>query len=717
LSVRLTVGQTAIVEAPIQGSQFVQGIAGSGKTTAAVRRLRHLLESGVPGHEILVLVPQKGLALPYQQELRAARRNAGSSVTVTTFAGLSQSMVELFWPLIRERINPQDEMRQPVFLTLELVQYLMARFVGPEIDANDYFNSVRISRGRLYSQIVDNLNKAAVVGFPPNEISTRLKSASLPDPERHHIYDDAQASADKFRQACVDNSLLDFSRQVTLFVNYLWAMQAPREYLTTRYRHIIYDNCEEDPPAAHYLMREWLPASVSALVIYDDDAGYRKFLGADAIEALTLKPLCDVTVELQDTRVMSGEMLSLHRELRSALTDTIDASGGRRRKGDARAALALPDAAHNRYHTQTLDWTADQVATLIHDDGVRPSEIVVLAPLLSDALRFSVASRLEQRGVETYSLRPSRALHDEPVVRAMLTFAKLANPAWSFDSAHMLRPFDVTQALLLAIDGLDLTRAQLLTETLFRNGRLNRFRDMQEASMRARITEIFGERVDRLSAWLGDSGESEAEPVDVFFSRLFGEVLSQPGYGFHSAIDAGRVVASLIASARGFRLAMGEIMTDIDLREEFVHMVEEGVMADQYLPAAWRKRPEAVLIAPAYTFLVSNQFVDYQFWLNVDDPSWGRRLQQPLTQPYVLSRQWKPGDIWTDEMERSTGQDMLARIISGLLRRCRRRIYFGSSQFDDRGYEQQSALRIAVDYMLSRLNETEPPTGATDDFA
>ena len=51
----------------------------------------------------------------------------------------------------------------------------MDRIVGPAIDARR-FEGITIQRNRLVSQIIDNLNKAAVVGFPLEEIAERLKA-------------------------------------------------------------------------------------------------------------------------------------------------------------------------------------------------------------------------------------------------------------------------------------------------------------------------------------------------------------------------------------------------------------------------------------------------------------------------------------------------------------------------------------------------------------
>ena len=55
--------------------------------------------------------------------------------------------------------------------------------------------------------------------------------------------------------------------------------------------------------------------------------------------------------------------------------------------------------ADQRFFPQMLDWVAARIAALVHEEGVPPGEIVVLAPFLSDALRFALTHRLEGHGV------------------------------------------------------------------------------------------------------------------------------------------------------------------------------------------------------------------------------------------------------------------------------------------------------------------------------
>jgi len=131
--------------------------------------------------------------------------------------------------------------------------------------------------------------------------------------------------------------------------------------------------------------------------------------------------------------------------------------------------------------------------------------------------------------------------------------------------------------------------------------------------------------------------------------------------------------------------------------------VEDGVVAAQYIHSWELQSEDAVLLAPAYTFLMSNQPVDYQFWLDVGGMGWWERLYQPLTHPYVLSRRWTQGTVWTDADEVAARQDALYRLTLGLVRRCRRKVYLALSELNEQGSEEKGPLLQAIQRVLRRL--------------
>jgi hypothetical protein len=766
--VHLTDRQLAVADRARSTSLFLEGVAGTGKTTAAVARLLRMLQDGISADAILVLLPQRTLATPYTTALRGPGVPPGGEVTVVTMGGLAQRMVELYWPQVAEQAGFAAPRRPPVFLTLETAQYYMARLVRPLLD-DGYFESVKIDRNRLYSQILDNLNKAALVGFPHTEIASRLKAAWVGEPAQARVYDEAQECAERFRAHCLANNLLDFSLQYEVFARHLWPLPACRGYLTGRYTHLIADNIEEDTPVAHDILAEWLPSCRSALLVFDQGAGNRRFLGADPASADRLKALCAEHIVLAEPFVASPDVQALVDRLGRALgrrtpsTDRTRTSAEERgqeeetvseRFTDAAGASPAPRAAlaftAHRYHPEMLAWVGNEIASLVNEQGVPPSEITVLAPFLTGALRFSLAHELTGRGVPFRSHRPSRSLREEPTTQCLLTLAALCHPGWGIAPTR----FDVAHALMLAIDDLDLVRAQLLADIAYRDRggapMLLPFVDIEPA-MQERITFLLGGRYEGLRTWVAahvDDGQQTTDrrplfgasrrsavggrrsSLDHFLSRLFGELLSQPGYGFHRNYDAGEITANLIESVRKFRQVMlpdsgqssvvsgqssavggqssavgGQPLAvggqPLDLGREYVQMVQDGVVAAQYV-RSWQRQPkDAVLLAPAYTFLMTNRPVSYQFWLDVGGTGWWERLSQPLTHPYVLSRRWaENGGLWTDADEYAARQDALTALALGLLRRCRVKVYLGLSELGAQGSEQRGPLLQAVQRVL-----------------
>src|SRR5512136_1182447 len=188
--------QRQITEAPLDRRLFVAGRAGTGKTTAGVERMRHLLAQGVRADSILMLSPQRTMQEPYLDPIYSPERNAGGEVTPATIGGLSRRMCDLFWPLAAEAAGFKHPEQPPIFLTLETAQYYMAYLVHPLLEQG-YFQSLTIDRNRLYSQILDNLNKSAVVGFPHTKICEMMDAAWFGDPVQRRIYQDAQECANR----------------------------------------------------------------------------------------------------------------------------------------------------------------------------------------------------------------------------------------------------------------------------------------------------------------------------------------------------------------------------------------------------------------------------------------------------------------------------------------------------------------------------------------
>jgi hypothetical protein len=678
-------------------TQFVEGPAGTGKTTLAIQHIRRLLDQGVQPASVLVLVPQRTLGQPYQMAFVDPDWPQGGLADVVTLGGLARRGLETFWPLVADKAGFANPHQEPRFLTIETAQYYMAEFVN-EVHKTGVFDSISITPFSIMRQTLDNLSKSAVNGFSLDEIESRLVAAwGDRHSSRPPVYRASVDLARRFREHCLQNNLLDFSLQIELFMNILLHEPLYREYQSARWLHLVTDNLEESFPVVADFVR-WLWDDLeTALLLYDTDAGYRIFLGADPTGMHSLATLCDDVRVLADPVSTPPAMTALAAEFDSLLSD--------RPLPENLPANPLDGFSFesHKFYPQMIDSVVDQIAALV-DGGVSPREIVVLAPFLSDSLRFALTTRLDERGIMSVSHRPSRAVRDEPAARATLTLMALAHSEWEYRPPVM----DVSDALRQVVDDLDPVRAWLLAQIVYGQGRseLGSF-DAIRPPVQARITYLAGQKYEHLRLWLADYQASERLPPDHFLSRLFGEVLAQPGYGFHSHLEAGRLVAELVESARKFRQTLypGGAEDWGEVSHSYFDLVQAGLLAALYV-SSWRdEERDAVFLAPAYTFLMRNRWVDYQFWLDAGSNQWWERLEQPLTHPYVLSRNYPHNQIWTDDMEFGARQAALRRLVLGLVRRCRQKIHISISDLGEQGYEQRGIMLRVVQQIIQRHSE------------
>lgn len=704
---KLSSQQLSIIESPRDSSTFLEGPAGTGKSTVGLERLKFLLGCGIPGKKILLFFPQRNLGQVYRDAISGAQGPGLSLPVFATYGGLARRYINLFWPVLEKDIPEFQPGLAPTFLTLESSLYFLSRVIDPLIENQGYFSTVSIQRNRLYSQILDNLNKSAVHSFPHGEIAERLISAWTGDPAQTAVYQQAQEAANLFRQYCYQHNLLDYSLQIELFTKSISELPLVADHVLGQFEHLIYDNCEEDIPVAHDFIKLLYPQLSSALMIYDSEAGYRSFLGASPNSAQSLAQVCDQQAVFTKSFTSTAGLQDLNQLLTWSIEKKpLPADPPHSSLWDSFSLVYQPS------YPELVEWLADAIQDLLAK-GVAPGQIVILAPFLSDALRFLLQSALASREIEVASHRPSRALRDEPVTHTLLTLSALAHPAWEIYPSQ----YEISLALAQAIQGLDLTRSHLLAKQALTKApssiiRLANFESIPQ-DYQDRITFLTGGLYQELLDWMISYAQKAPLPLDHFFTHLFGELLSRPGFGFQNDLSKGRITAQIIESVGKFRQTTAPILglDELQCGKEYYRMVKTGVLANQYL-RSWTNPPQdAVFIAPAYTFLLNNRAVEYQFWLDIGSRGWYERIYQPLTNPHILHRDWPQSGTWTDEEEQYQNLASLKCLVTGLIRRCNTHIYGCLTETDEHGYEQKGELLSAYNRILFAYRKPDHPGG------
>jgi len=727
----LTASQRALIgwEPPrAGGSLWGHGSAATGKSTALVWRLLRLLESGVRADQMLCLVPQRGQVERYERMIagrlldaeRGGAESSSMAVDITTYYGLCRRLVALFWPVLAPSAGFAQPDMEPVFLTIEAAEYHMARIVEPLIDGEGYFRELGIPRGRLLSQLLDNLNKSALVGFPPEEIGQRLARAWVGEADRLLSYQQAQECALTFRRYCLEHNLVDFS--LTTALASLGVEQVPevQDYLTRRVAHLLVDNLEENVPVALRLIA-WLRARAeSTILLSDEPGGYRVFLGADAAMAQEIGAGCDEDLRFAEPVTGGTHTMALGRALVRALRSEPPVL----RAHEGSPAEAIVGQTRESYWVSMARWTGAQIHELVAQ-GTDPSRIAVIAPYVSDVMQFVLGEELADTDVPMHLLRPSALLRDDPIIRALLTLTLLAHPQWTDElRLGQLAPRveDIAWAFASLLVGLDPVRAAHLAEAAWQPKTLSLLPLDQDDAGGLRGAERVWERVGysyrsrygALRSYLEAYQQAEPQPVDQFLMGLFGEVLSEPGYVFAHDPAAARSLGRLVESAAKFRAASrtdaspstgsdGE--PPLSMAREYVETILSGIASADYR-ADWATEPiTGVIVAPAYAYLTRDLHSDYQFWLDLGSVGWWTRPNQPLTHPYVLSAHWPADAVWTDIHEEAERQCALVRVLYGLAARCRLGIYLASSDLGVTGEPADARLeRVLMRVLLHKDN-------------
>lgn len=682
-----------LIEGPIQGNHtiFLEGPVGSGKSQALIERVRHLLASGVPGYSILVLLPDRAATIRCDQAISSLDLGPYDAVQLHTYYSLAVRLIRLFWPLIAGDVGFVSPQRPPIFLTYETTQYIMGRLIAPFLERG-YFEGLSIRIVRIISQLIDNLNKAAVNGYPIEEVEPRLRTAWTGEADRSRYYVQAQECIERFRGHCLELGLLDFSLVLESFHRHLLQRPPFWRYFTEQHHHILVDNLEETVPVAQDLIRRLLSTCDSALLAYDRGGGHRVFLGVDAHGAPELRGACREIVFLEKSATSSADMTVLAAEIGRRL--------GRRMAGppDGHAGKAVVEIIQARHRAEMLGTVARRILRLTNQ-GISPGEIAVVAPYADGVLRFVLSEALQTAGVPFRVIRRSESLREEPVARACLTFAALAHPDWDVRP----HPFDVAEALCRIVGPLDPVRAALAARSLYEEASSAlKSGDDLGATERERIGAAALGHYDVLREWIEGYRRGAPVPTDHFLRRFFGEILSRSDLPSEDA----RVCAKLIASASGFR----RVAPAIGLREDsvgghYIRMVYQGGAAAQYLTDQDdATESKAVILAPVPTYLLSGHTARFQFWLDIGSIAWWEPPHQPLTNPYVLSRRWSEGTRWTDRVDFGTRNEALSRVVVGLTQRCREGIYLCTSELEMTGQPQEGPLLRAV--QRQRLEES-----------
>ena len=655
------------------------GPVGSGKTAALINKYLELVEEGIRSDRILVLTRSTLDVSRWRRELKAP---ALGKLNVHTYFGFVQEQLTSYWPMVEDRLPGRLRFSLPVFMTVEASHYLMMQLVEEKLDQGG-FRDVRSTSDAISIQLIDNLNLAAVSKIPLEKAFVRLRLlGAVGGAEKQAAFRDAIELMKRFRENCLQNRSIDYSLMVELYNDILFSDERYLARLHDSYHYLIVDDIDETVPVAQDLIVDFLKKAKGVFLAYNPRGGHTDFFGAypEGVEKKIL-PLC--MVQEQKNENFEGDMEVFASSLEGIL---------RGKTADVKSMALLSGQIVEDLRGAMLEEVANRITKLV-ESGTKPGEIAVISPFVDKVLEFDLGRRLAERGIELEGISRSRRLLDQPFAQAMVTLAALCNRHWQIPLNYSA----LVQCMGILLE-LDPVRAGLLAERILRND--NDLPDIDEEGLRERLGYRNAEKYQELYEWVKERKGQEDADLRLLFQQIFAELLAPLSPEEEDLL----AVRQVLDSATKVHKALERYHGDAEEKDFcFVDLVQKGTLAADMLYRP-QVSQEKVVLTTALNFILNPNIaaVDYQFWVDIGSRYWLRGIAKELTNPWVLSRRWRKGLVWDDELDQKIRVEKLARQIRGLLCKCKKGIYIAHSQLSSQGFEQDGILLEVFEELMER---------------
>lgn len=643
------------------------GPTGSGKTTYLLGKFSEIGERCKKTDHMLVFVKNANSVTDWRH--RVNLRQIGP-LHVYTYFGFIQHEITAYWPWIEAHQHDAVRTLEPTFMNVETAHYLMSRFVD-EARREGAFGVINATAQQIAVQLIDSLNHAAMNGLSLEEVQHRFLRWAQSDAEKVTVYTESLRVMRRFRDQCLAARCLDYSLIICLYSDLLQDERYANQ-LAARFRYLFVDDLEKTVPAAQDLIVKMMERAEETHLTYNPEGGFTSFFGgAPQLAEETFFPLCQI-MELNTSYTSSEASRDFARMLAGKIVE----------------GKPLPKGNFLQREIQTdlrgdmLIRVAQEIDRLI-DKGVSPGQIAIIAPIIDKVMDFTLTRHFTERGCSLANLTRTKRLLDEPFAQALITLAFLTNPGWKLE----LNFSSLVQTLSLILK-LDPVRSALLADEIFKHQLT--LPELDTIGLRPRLGFNHADKYDHFREWVKEK-QTEAMELEHFFQVVFGELLAPLAPGEKDILACRQVVESITK----FKRVMNRYapMDDHQLGESFIDMVLKGTLAAEVL-----FRPPStdtqIIIATPYTFLFSPYVsqVQYLFWLDVASDHWFQSATKELSNPYILSRQWKESDEWNDTLDQQLRKEQLTHYLQSLLSKCTHGLYIANSYYNSRGWEQEGEL-------------------------
>jgi hypothetical protein len=615
-------------------------------------------------------------------------------VVCKTPVGFITDEVMLFFPLIFEELKLKAQF--PLRLRPETEQELATQLWRNQ---PDWLELCELEgEYRLVRQTLDLMQLAGASGVPTEDISVILCQGISAndlgvDRQRHQRMGELLRS---WRNWCLDRGLLTYGLIYELYWRFLLPNPKYQQYLHSRYQAVFADDLDDYPAIARNLFEVMLDRGASAVFTYNPDGKTRLGLNADPDYLSGLATRCHQEQLLSTTLNLGTEFADTAVELVTV------GSWGRSMLSEITDITSTPETIQSLQtisRAELLRQTAEIIIQAVRQ-GIRPSEIAIIAPGLDEIARYSLIEILAAKNIVVTPLNEQRPLISSPLVRSLLTLLSLVYR----DLGRLVEGDAIAEMLIvLSKSQIDPVRAGLIADYCYRVDPEFPYLSTIETFPRwDRLGHEAANAYQKIVRWIEAAKIRQQQQLFLTPTILLSEAIEYFLNSLNSSSltsDRLAILRELMETAQHFwevdrRLRQNEpsFQTQTATVAQFIQLLRRGTITANPQPLRqFAPKREAVTLATVFQYRQQRSSHRWQFWLDASSPLWSQGGAATLFAAPLFLKQWT-GRTWMPEDEYAMDRERLERILRDVMARATEKIFLCHSDLGVNGTEQAGAL-------------------------
>lgn len=608
----------------------------SNKTEFLWRRYVELINGGVSPDKILVLcLNSHKKSLFIDKVMENLEVSVGGAFNIYTFYGLCYNAILDNWPIVENSVKQDGGKILPNLCGLQLSQLLLSKSMTRE-RFKDYF-----SKTNLLHQMFKRIQLTVLNGLSDAQIAEKSEIIG------ESFFDDAAEVYDDFRKLTLKYRSFDYLRQLAV----LPFIVKNSDYFS-KIEYLLIDDADEITYSELNFIKSIQPQLKDWIIAYDADGasrcGYLSAYKTAVFEFEKIFGEIPKILEVDDVWQKNAD-ITYNNILCKNKTKISDF--------EIKSAVKRLDM---------LDMAFSEIKKLL-DCQVKPSDILIVTPLVDDMLRTAFAARFPSINLQT--LNNSQKPKDNIILRNIFTILKLVHKSWA-------TRVDIQDWRILFFEslGLSLKSARKVINACFEAQTLVDYK-FEKIKLQEKYLNFCNFVKDLSLKKLSFSDEI----LDVF------NFIAKDGV---SKSDL-KKFNFFLKEVRSFENAFGKI--DEVQRKNVLAIFEKGIITEN--PSVSEEiEKNSVIVATPQKVIDCEIKRKFHIWLDVSSDLWTMRDIGVLYNAWVFNADWKKREFTFDDNSRLSNEKN-ARVIRKLMLCCEKSIFAYYSQYDSSGYENFGNLQ------------------------